>query len=137
MLAKGLYQVQTNWSSKYRLFRCVGNTGFDIRNHCWSKRILEIFDISEHIFPLYIDTCSKVGQVSKIAADTIGLSSKTLVINGGGDQIMQGIGSGATKIGAVTTNIGSSGQVCFQIDTPIVNPKLSTNVFCGYKTIVG
>lgn len=106
---------------------------FDIRNHCWSKSILELFDVSELLFPPCFDTYSKIGQVSKKAADATGLSKKTLVVSGGGDQVMQGIGSGTTEIGMVTTNIGSSGQVCFQTDKPIMNPELSTNMFCGYK----
>jgi xylulokinase len=106
---------------------------FDIRNHCWSKYILKCFDVSELIFPPCLDTYSGVGQVSKNASEATGLSQKTMVVSGGGDQIMQGIGSGTSEIGTVTTNIGSSGQVCFQSDKPIMNPELSTNVFCGYK----
>jgi xylulokinase len=106
---------------------------FDIRNHCWSRDIIVLFDIPESIFPPCCDTYSRVDHVSENAAAVTGLSKKTLVVSGGGDQIMQGIGSGMTEIGMVTTNIGSSGQVCFQTDKPIVNPELSTNVFCGYK----
>ena len=37
------------------------------------------------------------------------------------------------KVGQASSNIGTSGQVSFQSDVPIVNPALSTNTFCGYK----
>lgn len=46
---------------------------------------------------------------------------------------MQGIGNGITGVGGASSNIGTSGQVSFQSNVPILNPALSTNTFCGYK----
>ncbi|MCF6336085.1 MAG: xylulokinase, partial [Spirochaetales bacterium] len=74
-----------------------------------------------------------VGYISGEAAKLTGLSNDTIVTAGGGDQVMQGIGNGMLNVGDATVNIGSSGQVSFQVDRPVLNPKLSTNTFCGYK----
>lgn len=106
---------------------------FDIKNGRWSKEILNIFNVPIEIFPPCYNTDEAIGTVCEKASMETGLSTKTIVVAGGGDQVMQGIGNGITYLGGSSVNIGTSGQVSFQSDTPILNPKLSTNTFCGYK----
>jgi xylulokinase len=106
---------------------------FDIKNNCWSEKILDKVNLPIEIFPPCYSIVSNVGVVTEKAAAETGLQAGTAVICGGGDQIMQNIGSGATSLDIATVNIGTSGQVCFQSDSPIINPKLNTNLFCGYK----
>lgn len=106
---------------------------FDIRNGGWSEEILRILDIPLAWFPKCYGTSEVVGTVSRQAAEETGLAEGTLVVAGGGDQVMQGIGNGITRAGQASANIGTSGQVSFQSDVPILNSKLSTNTFMGYK----
>lgn len=106
---------------------------FDIKNGKWSEKILDQFSIPIEIFPPCYDTDEAVGTICEDASRQTGLSTKTIVVAGGGDQVMQGIGNGITYLGGSSVNIGTSGQVSFQSDVPILNPKLSTNTFCGYK----
>lgn len=106
---------------------------FDIKKGIWSEEILNTFHIPAAWFPKCYGTSEVVGAVSKWAAEQTGLKEGTLVVAGGGDQVMQGIGNGITKAGQASANIGTSGQVSFQSDVPILNEKLSTNTFMGYK----
>jgi len=106
---------------------------FDIRNGRWSREILELLDVSADIFPECFDTDEVVGTVCQEAARETGLAPGTPVIAGGGDQVMQGIGNGITHLGGASVNIGTSGQVSFQSDKPVLNKALSTNTFFGYK----
>lgn len=106
---------------------------FDIKNVCWSKEILQKVEVPIELFPQCYDTCDVVGTVSYKASKITGLCEGTSVVCGGGDQVMQGIGNGVTSVDTATVNIGSSGQVCFQSDMPILNHELNTNTFCGYK----
>lgn len=106
---------------------------FDIKENCWSEEILKIVGIPKDLFPRCYNTCAATETVCKTAAVETGLSEKTLVVAGGGDQVIQGIGNGVTKKGQASVNIGTSGQVSFQSDIPILNPLLNTNTFCGYK----
>lgn len=106
---------------------------FDIERFRWSEKILEKAGIPDELFPDCHDTVSVTGAVTGRAAEETGLKAGTPVVCGGGDQIMQGIGNGATSPAIATVNIGTSGQVCFQSDTLAVNPELNTNLFCGYK----
>lgn len=106
---------------------------FDIRRGKWSEEILEMFGFPVEWFPKCYGTSEVCGSVSKRAAQQTGLAEGTLLVAGGGDQVMQGIGNGITRTGQASVNIGTSGQVSFQSDVPILNQKLSTNTFIGYK----
>ncbi len=105
---------------------------FDIRKRCWSEEILKRVDVPLEIFPKCYETIQPVGHVSQAAAALTGLSTRTVAVAGGGDQVMQSIGNGMIHDGDATVNIGSSGQVSFQIGKPILNPALNTNLFCAY-----
>ncbi|HHY16238.1 MAG TPA: xylulokinase [Firmicutes bacterium] len=106
---------------------------FDIKNMCWAEQVLQKLDISPDILPHCSETMVPIGRVTERAAQETGLKAGTLVVNGGGDQIMQAIGNGAVEPGMATVNIGSSGQVCYQCDRPIENSKLNTNTFCSFQ----
>lgn len=106
---------------------------FDIDQLVWSKEVLEKVDIPDSFFPNCTDTYAVAGRITGWAAKETGLTEGTLVVNGGADQVMQGIGNGVTQLGTATVNIGTSGQVCFQSKEAVENPALCTNTFCGYE----
>ena len=106
---------------------------FDIRKNCWSEEILKAVGVPMDFFPRCFGTAEAAGTVCRRAAEATGLSTSTVVSAGGGDQVMQSIGNGIIKAGQASANIGTSGQVSFQSDAPILNPALSTNTFCGYE----
>lgn len=106
---------------------------FDICENRWSTPILNIFDVPDSLFPRCYSTTERAGEICETAARETGLRAGTIVAAGGGDQVMQGIGNGMVNVGDATVNIGSSGQVSFQIDRPVLNPEMNTNMFCGYR----
>ncbi len=106
---------------------------FDVKQGCWSGEILRQLSIPMEWFPDCYGTSEVSGRVCRKAAEETGLKEGTLIIAGGGDQVMQGIGNGITGIGQASANIGTSGQVSFQADRAILNPSLNTNTFMGYK----
>ena len=106
---------------------------YDIRNNCWSKEILEKVQIPLSYFPKLYATADAVGHVSKSAAEQTGLSQSTIVVAGGGDQVMQGIGNGVVTPGVASSNIGTAGQLSYRSDLPVLNPDLTTNTFTSYR----
>ena len=106
---------------------------FDIKNVCWSDEILGLTGVSRDIFPACYGTAEAIGTVSAAAARETGLCAGTVVAAGGGDHLMQGIGSGVINEGQASSNIGTSGQVSFRSRVPVLNPALSTNTFCSYE----
>lgn len=109
-----------------------GTLAFDIENMRWSKEIVNALGIPFEFFPECFGADYPVGKVTKQAARETGLSEGTIVVNGGGDVVMQAIGNGSINPGNAIVNIGSSGQACFQSGKPVWNPALSTNTFCAY-----
>ena len=105
---------------------------FDMEKVCWSKPLLAAFDLPTEIFPPCGATDEVMGAVTAEAAARTGLREGTKIVNGGADQVMQALGNGVFRSGQATANIGTSGQVCFQCDRPVVNPALNTNTFVGY-----
>lgn len=105
---------------------------FDVRNRIWSDEILNRVGVPADWFPKCYETIQPVGKVSHAASEETGLSTDTIVVSGGGDQVMQSIGNGMIADGDATVNIGSSGQVSFQVGKPILNRALNTNMFCAY-----
>jgi xylulokinase len=110
-----------------------GTLAFDIEELCWSGQILNRLSLPLNLFPQCLESTDLSGYVSPEAAKATGLPAGVNVVAGGGDQVMQGIGNGLLFPGDASVNIGSSGQVSFQIDRPVINPELNTNTFCGYK----
>ena len=107
---------------------------YDVRNNCWSREILDALKVPVSFFPKLYQTADAVGHVSRKAAEETGLSQDTIVVAGGGDQVMQGIGNGVVTPGVASSNIGTAGQLSYRSSTPILNPDLTTNTFSSYRT---
>ncbi len=106
---------------------------YDIRKNCWSEEILNKVQVPMSFFPKVYATADAVGTVSRQAAQETGLLESTIVVAGGGDQVMQGIGNGVVTPGVASSNIGTAGQLSYRSDEPVVNPTLATNTFTSYK----
>jgi xylulokinase len=106
---------------------------FDIKNLTWSEHLLKTFNFSETWFPDCETSGAYAGNISKSAAILTNLPTNVKVAFGGADAVMQALGNGALGKDIVTANIGSSGQICFQTETYISNPDLTTNTFCGFE----
>lgn len=133
MLPKDYLKLQMTGEISTDYSDASATLAFDIKNNCWSEEILGMVGIPKEWFPLCYYTDTPTEKVCRTAALKTGLSEKTIVTAGGGDQVMQGIGNGVVKEGDACVNIGTSGQVSFQSGIPILNPALNTNTFCGYK----
>ena len=107
---------------------------FDIENNRWSEEILSLSGLPREIFPHCTEPTAIVGKISRTAAAVTGLSEDTMVAAGGGDLTMMAIGNGMVRNGDGILNIGTSGQVSFQIDQPVINPALNTNMFSSYHS---
>lgn len=106
---------------------------FDIEKNCWSDEIISRVRLPRCIFPDCTKPTAIVGKVTEQAAELTGLKPGTLVAAGGGDLTMMSVGSGMVRNGDAIINIGTSGQVSFQIDRPVINPALNTNMFSAYQ----
>ncbi len=107
---------------------------FDIENNRWSDEILSLTGLPRNIFPDCTEPTAVAGRICREASQLTGLSETALIAAGGGDLTMMAVGNGMVRNGDAILNIGTSGQVSFQIDRPVINPALNTNMFSSYHS---
>lgn len=104
---------------------------FDVRGRAWSFSLMEKLDMDASLFPHCHESPEITGRVSRAGADLFGLAEGTPVVGGGGDSVIQTIGSGVVAPGDVQTTIGTAGIVASALAHPIDNPGGRLQVFCN------
>jgi len=88
----------------------------DVKNQSWSKKMLEICNIDESQLPKLFHSYEAVGTVTDEAAKKTGLSAKTKVVIGGGDQAVGAVGCGVVEKGMCSVSLGTSGVLFVAAD---------------------
>lgn len=104
---------------------------FDVRERKWSDNLLKRLPFGAEILPDCFESDVVSGQVSLSAAKLFGLPAGTPVIGGGGDSVIQTLGSGVVEPGVLQTTIGTAGIAAAALRTPEKNPDGRLQVFCN------
>lgn len=104
---------------------------FDVRKRQWSESLLERIDIDPALLPPCHESHVVTGRVSAAGSELFGLKAGIPVVGGGGDSVIQTIGSGVIRPGELQTTIGTAGIVASALDTVIDNPGGRLQVFCN------
>jgi xylulokinase len=83
----------------------------DVKNRCWSKKMLDICDVREEQLPKLFESYEAVGTIKKDIAETIGFSGNVKVIAGAGDNAAAAVGTGTVGEGSCNISLGTSGTV--------------------------
>lgn len=83
----------------------------DVKNKCWSKKMLEICGVTEKQLPSLYESFEVTGTIKTEIAEKFGLSPKTVVVAGAGDNAAAAIGTGTIGNGNCNISIGTSGTV--------------------------
>ena len=102
----------------------------DVPNRCWSDELLKKLDIDKNLLAKVYESCEVTGHVSAEAAKKTGLSEKTLVVGGAGDNAAAAVGTGVVEDGKAFTTIGTSGVVFAHTDKLAIDPKGRVHTFC-------
>lgn len=122
---------------KYRLCGAIltdfsdaaGSLAFDNSRLRWSDELITALGLNRALFPDCQPSTAVVGTVSEEASRLTGLSTRTLVVNGGADTCMQAVGNGIVAPGMFASNIGTAGQISTTAANPAFDPLLRTNTF--------
>jgi xylulokinase len=104
---------------------------FDTRERRWASGLLELLDLDAAILPPCHESHVVSGKVGRSGAALFGIPEGTPVVGGGGDSVIQTIGSGVITPGALQTTIGTAGIVAAALDAPVANPDGRLQVFCN------
>ncbi len=108
-----------------------GTGFFDVRRRGWASGLIEAAGIDPAILPPVFESQEVTGRVSAEAASRFGLPAGTPVAGGGGDSVIQTIGSGVISPGELQTTIGTAGILAAALDAPAENPAGRLQVFCN------
>ncbi|BDR57601.1 FGGY-family carbohydrate kinase [Xylocopilactobacillus apicola] len=86
------YQLTGVMNSEYSI--ASRTMVYDLKNHCWSERIKEIFQITNISFPALITAGDKIGFVKKEIAKELNLNDQVKVTIAGHDHMVGSIASG-------------------------------------------
>lgn len=81
---------------------------FDLREECWSERMLELGGLTEECLAPVAAAGQVVGELPAERARELGLAEGCLLVSGGWDQVCAALGSGAVETGVVVNSMGST-----------------------------
>lgn len=101
---------------------------FDVKNKCYSKKMLEICHITEDMLPVVMESFAPCGQVKKDICDSLEWNNVT-VAPGAGDNAAAAIGMGVVGSGMCSVSLGTSGTVFITNDKFSVDEKNALHSF--------
>ncbi len=104
---------------------------FDVVERRWSERLLDKIGLDRALLPDCHESTVVSGTVSATGAALFGLSEGIPVVGGGGDAVIQTLGSGVISEGTLQTTIGTAGITATALRQPIANPGGKLQVFCN------
>ncbi len=88
-----------------------GTLFFDVKNRCWSEQMCKICGIKQEWLPKVFESYEAVGTIKAKLAAELGISEKTVIAAGGGDNAAAAVGTGTVGDGACNISLGTSGTV--------------------------
>ena len=107
-----------------------GTQLLDVPNRKWSQEMLDAVGIDKSVMPKLYESPEITGYISKEASEITGLSTKTAIVGGAGDNAAAAVGTGVVENGKAFTTIGTSGVVYVHTDKPLLDEKGRIHTFC-------
>ena len=104
---------------------------FDVASRRWSRALLDRLPFDAGLLPECHESTTVTGRVSASAAEAFGLAEGTPVVGGGGDAVVQTLGSGVIAPGELQTTIGTAGIMACALESPTPEPEGRLQVFCN------
>lgn len=118
----GVYATEVSDASGMQLL--------DVPNRCWSQEVLEKLEIDPALLATVYESPEVTGTITPEAAALTGLSTKTVVVGGAGDNAAAAVGTGIVTDGTAFTTIGTSGVVYAHSSKITIDPKGRVHTFC-------
>jgi xylulokinase len=104
---------------------------FDVRERTWSRDLFRLLDIPLEMAPACFESVGVSGTVRGPVADALGLPKGLPVVGGGGDAVIQTLGTGVTTSDVLMTTIGTAGIISTAYESFRENPQGKLQVFCN------
>lgn len=88
----------------------AGTALFDVQQETWATDVIEGAGLTPDLFPQVIGSAAAF-ELTRLAADELGLPPGIPVVAGCADQPAQALGNGIVRPGTVSVTLGSGGQI--------------------------
>lgn len=106
-----------------------GTNLYDLKRKTWSPQLLAIAGLDPNLLPQLHGSTDVVGEITRLAAEAIGLTAGTPVVIGGGDGSCAAAGAGVVRDGSAYNYVGSSSWIGIAAKEPIFDPGMRTFTF--------
>ncbi|MCL5072636.1 MAG: FGGY family carbohydrate kinase [Actinobacteria bacterium] len=104
---------------------------WDTDNFCWSKEIIDTFEIDKDKLAKVLPSGTCIGGISKEAAEKSGFLEGTPICVGIGDQNSAAVGAGVVYPGMLSVSIGTGGMAVAFLENKYRDPKGKT-IICNH-----
>jgi xylulokinase len=102
----------------------------DVAKRTWSKPLLSKLELDESLFGRCHESEEVSGNLTREAAEELGLSTECRVVGGAGDCAAGAVGNGIVESGSLSTSIGTSGVMFVHSDEVKIDPEGRVHTFC-------
>ncbi len=104
---------------------------YDVKRHQWNRELLNICKIPIKILPRVLPSSKVAGRILPAIANEVGLTDDVTVIAGGGDAIMQTVGTGAVEKGIYSIILGTGGLISTSLNECRYNQDGDLQIYCS------
>lgn len=104
---------------------------WDTDNYCWSDKIIDTFNIDKEKLAKVLPSGTRIGGISKEAAERSGFLENTPICVGMGDQNSAAVGAGVVYPGMLSVSIGTGGMAVAFLENKYRDPKGKT-IICNH-----
>ena len=102
----------------------------DVKNRCWSEKMLEICSLDKSVCPALYESYEVIGKVKSDVAELLGIESDVIVIAGAGDNAAAAIGTATVGEGRCNISLGTSGTVFISSEKFSLDSNNALHSFC-------
>ena len=107
-----------------------GTLLLDVAERRWSTALLSKLELDTNLLPRCYESEQVTGNLTRAAAEELGLTTDCLVVGGAGDCAAGAVGNGIVSKGVISTSIGTSGVIFAHSDTVEIDPAGRVHTFC-------
>ncbi len=102
----------------------------DVKNRCWSKKMLDICAMKEGQMPRLFESYDIIGTVKPETASLLGIPETARVVAGAGDNAAAAVGTGVVGEGGCNISLGTSGTLFISSASFCADPNNALHAFC-------
>lgn len=107
-----------------------GTSVFDVQNRRWSAAMMDTLEIPAAWWPEVTESPTVSARVSADGAEASGLTERTPVVGGAGDQAAGAVGAGTVEDGMLSVTLGTSGVVFAATEAYRADAEGRLHAFC-------